>query len=75
MPEEKQCRCPWLDESKADYVKYHDDEWGVPIHDDGTMFEFLILESAQAGLSWYTILKRREGYKNAFAQFNVKEVS
>ena len=75
MPEEKQCRCPWLDESKADYVKYHDDEWGVPIHDDGTMFEFLILESAQAGLSWYTILKRREGYKNAFAQFNVKDVS
>jgi len=75
MSEEKHCRCPWLDESKPDYVKYHDDEWGVPIHDDRIMFEFLVLESAQAGLSWYTILKRREGYKNAFAQFNVKEVA
>ena len=44
MSEKKHCRCPWLDESKPDYIKYHDDEWGVPVHDDRTMFEFLILE-------------------------------
>jgi DNA-3-methyladenine glycosylase I len=69
------CRCPWLDTSKPDYVKYHDEEWGVPVHDDQTMFEFLILESAQAGLSWYTILKRRDGYKKAFANFDVNVVA
>jgi DNA-3-methyladenine glycosylase I len=75
MPEKKHCRCPWLDESKPDYVKYHDDEWGVPVHDDRILFEFMVLESAQAGLSWYTILKRREGYKQAFAQFDVGSVA
>jgi len=75
MSEDKLCRCPWLDDSKPDYVKYHDEEWGVPIHDDKKMFEFIILESAQAGLSWYTILKRREGYKQAFANFNVIAVA
>ena len=69
------CRCHWLDETKPDYVKYHDEEWGVPVHDDKVMFEFLILESAQAGLSWYTILKRREGYRDAFADFNAKKVA
>lgn len=69
------CRCPWLDTSKPDYVKYHDEEWGVPVHDDKKMFEFIILESAQAGLSWYTILKRREGYKKAFANFDVNTVA
>jgi DNA-3-methyladenine glycosylase I len=69
------CRCPWLDVSKADYVKYHDEEWGVPIYDDQKLFEFLILESAQAGLSWYTILKRRQGYLDAFANFNVQAVA
>ncbi len=68
-------RCPWLDTSKPDYIKYHDDEWGVPVHDDKKMFEFIILESAQAGLSWYTILKRRDGYKNAFANFDVNVVA
>ena len=68
-------RCPWLDESKPDYVKYHDEEWGVPVHDDKKMFEFVVLESAQAGLSWYTILKRRKGYKKAFANFNVNKVA
>ncbi|TPH12778.1 DNA-3-methyladenine glycosylase I [Litorilituus lipolyticus] len=72
---DKNCRCPWLDLSKPDYVAYHDYEWGVPVRDDKKMFEFLILESAQAGLSWYTILKRREGYKKAFANFDVVEVS
>jgi len=51
-------RCPWVDVSKADYVEYHDQEWGVPVYDDRLIFEFLSLESAQAGLSWYTILKR-----------------
>ncbi len=68
-------RCPWLDTSKADYVEYHDNEWGVPIHDDKTMFEFLVLESAQAGLSWYTILKKREGYRQLFADFDVQKVA
>jgi len=69
------CRCPWLDTSKSDYVKYHDEEWGVPVYDDRKIFEFLILESAQAGLSWYTILKRRNGYKKAFANFDVEQVA
>ena len=68
-------RCPWLDLSKADYVAYHDHEWGVPVHDDHKMFEFIILESAQAGLSWYTILKRRDGYRQAFANFDVEQVA
>lgn len=69
------CRCPWVDLRKPDYVDYHDLEWGVPVHDDRTMFEFLTLEAAQAGLSWYTILRRREGYRRAFAGFNAEEVA
>ena len=69
------CRCPWLDMSKPDYVAYHDDEWGVPVYDDQKLFEFLCLESAQAGLSWYTILKRRQGYRDAFANFDVNIVA
>ena len=68
-------RCPWLDLTKPDYVEYHDTEWGVPVYDDKKFFEFLVLESAQAGLSWYTILKRRSGYRKAFAQFDVGEVA
>ncbi len=75
MPKNVKCRCPWLDTTKPDYVKYHDDEWGVPVRDDQKLFEYLTLESAQAGLSWYTILIRREGYKEAFNQFNIKEVA
>lgn len=75
MTEKTVCRCPWLDTSKPDYVAYHDEEWGVPVHDDRTLFEFLTLESAQAGLSWYTILKRREGYRKAFEHFDVETVS
>ena len=60
-------RCPW---AKTDlYVQYHDAEWGVPVHDDRLLFEFLILEGAQAGLSWETILKKRENYRVAFDQF------
>lgn len=67
-------RCPWSG-TDPQYVKYHDVEWGVPVTDDRTLFEFLILEGAQAGLSWLTILKRREGYKKAFADFDVKKVA
>ena len=62
-------RCPWVDLNKPDYVAYHDFEWGVPVYDDRLIFEFLTLESAQAGLSWYTILKRRENYRKAFDNF------
>ncbi len=68
-------RCPWLDLSKADYVDYHDREWGVPVYDDQKMFEFLTLESAQAGLSWYTVLKKRENYRSAFNQFNALKMA
>ncbi len=68
-------RCPWLDESKTDYVAYHDEEWGVPVHDDRTLFEFLMLESAQAGLSWYTVLRKRANYRRAFAQFEPAKVA
>ena len=75
MNKEIQCRCPWLDTTKPDYVDYHDHEWGVPVYDDQLLFEFLTLESAQAGLSWYTILKKRENYKNAFANFDVHKVA
>ena len=75
MKEEAQYRCPWLDTTKPDYVEYHDHEWGVPVYDDQLLFEFLTLESAQAGLSWYTILKKRENYKNAFANFDVRKVA
>jgi len=53
-------RCPWVDLAKPDYVEYHDKEWGVPIHDDRLIFEYLTLEGAQAGLSWYTVLRKRE---------------
>ena len=69
------CRCPWLNLSKPDYVAYHDQEWGVPIHDDQRLFEYLVLESAQAGLSWYTILQKREGYRQAFDQFNAEKIA
>jgi DNA-3-methyladenine glycosylase I len=75
MQEKERCRCSWLDTSKADYVAYHDEEWGVPVFDDNKLFEYLTLESAQAGLSWYTILKKREGYRKAFANFNVDIVA
>ena len=67
-------RCGWAG-SDPIYVKYHDDEWGVPVHDDRTLFEFLILEGAQAGLSWITILKRREGYRRAFDGFDPQKVA
>jgi DNA-3-methyladenine glycosylase I len=68
-------RCPWVDLTKPDYVAYHDREWGVPVHDDRTIFEFLILEGAQAGLSWYTVLRKRAAYKRAFANFDPEKVA
>ncbi|MBM3617124.1 MAG: DNA-3-methyladenine glycosylase I [Alphaproteobacteria bacterium] len=66
-------RCSWVNLSKPHYVDYHDHEWGVPVHDDHTLFEMLILEGAQAGLSWETILKRRAEYRKAFKGFDVKK--
>ena len=68
-------RCQWLDTTKPDYITYHDEEWGVPVFDDQTLFEFISLESSQAGLSWYTILKKRENYRAAFKNFNIKHVA
>ena len=68
-------RCPWVDTAKPDYVDYHDREWGVPVHDDRTIFEFLTLEAAQAGLSWYTVLRKREAYRVAFAGFDPEKVA
>jgi len=68
-------RCQWAEGTFDQYVAYHDQEWGVPVHDDKTLFEFLILEGAQAGLSWSTILKKREGYREAFANWDVEQVA
>ncbi len=68
-------RCAWVPEGDALYQKYHDEEWGVPVYDDQKIFEFLVLESAQAGLSWITILRRRENYRRAFASFEPKKVA
>ncbi|MEQ9287487.1 MAG: DNA-3-methyladenine glycosylase I [Cyclobacteriaceae bacterium] len=68
-------RCEWAQDTYLAYEKYHDEEWGVPVHDDRVHFEFLILESAQAGLSWSTVLNKREGYKKAFANFDVQKVA
>lgn len=70
----KKERCSWCLKFD-DYVKYHDEEWGVPVHNDQTHFEFLILEGAQAGLSWSTILKKREGYRKVFANFDPTKVA
>jgi DNA-3-methyladenine glycosylase I len=69
------CRCPWVDLSKVDYVEYHDKEWGVPVYDDRLIFEFLTLESTQAGLSWYTVLKKRENYRSALENFEPKKIA
>jgi len=68
-------RCPWSDGIDPAYVRYHDDEWGVPVRDDRVHFEFLVLESAQAGLSWWTILRKRDGYRRAFADFDATKVA
>lgn len=74
MAEDKIIRCGWCGEDSL-YQKYHDEEWGKVVKDDATLFEFLILESAQAGLSWITILRKREGYRNAFANFDYHKVA
>jgi len=68
-------RCKWSEGVGPAYIEYHDDEWGVPVRDDRTQFEFLVLEGAQAGLSWSTILNKREGYRRLFAQFDPQKVA
>lgn len=68
-------RCRWVDETSELYVRYHDTEWGVPSYDDNYLFEMLLLESFQAGLSWITILKKRENFRKAFDDFNVAKIS
>jgi len=68
-------RCKWAEGVSLDYIAYHDKEWGVPVFDDRIQFEFLLLEGAQAGLSWSTILNKREGYRKAFADFDVGKVA
>jgi DNA-3-methyladenine glycosylase I len=67
-------RCPWCVGDPL-YKKYHDEEWGVPVFDDATLFEFLILETFQAGLSWITILRKRENFRNAFENFDYKKIA
>jgi DNA-3-methyladenine glycosylase I len=68
-------RCEWVPEGDPAYCAYHDEEWGVPSHDDRYLFEMLTLEGAQAGLSWSTILRKREGYRKAFASFDAEKVA
>lgn len=68
-------RCSWVDEKSEIYKKYHDEEWGVPKYDDRDLFELLVLESFQAGLSWLTVLKKREAFKSAFDNFDVEKVA
>ena len=74
MAKKEKIRCGWC-LSFDQYIQYHDEEWGVPVHDDNTHFEFLILEGAQAGLSWSTVLKKRENYHEAFANFDPEKVA
>lgn len=75
MTNDKQKRCDWALSGNEAYIAYHDDEWGVPVRDDDRQFEFLVLESAQAGLSWATVLNRRDGYRKAFANFDAAQVA
>lgn len=74
MSKAEKIRCNWAGKDPV-YISYHDGEWGVPVHDDRKLFEFLILEGAQAGLSWITILKRRDNYRKAFAGFDPEKVA
>ena len=67
-------RCAWVKEDEPLYVKYHDEEWGRPVHDDRLLFEMLCLEGAQAGLSWWTILQKRENYRKAFDGFEAEKI-
>ena len=75
VPPDSRPRCQWVRGGNALYFRYHDAEWGVPVRDDARHFEFLVLEGAQAGLSWATILNKRENYRRAFANFNPEKVS
>lgn len=68
-------RCSWCPQDDEEYIKYHDEEWGVPVHDDRLLFEMLILEGAQAGLSWRTILGRRDTYRKAYDNFDAKKIA
>jgi DNA-3-methyladenine glycosylase I len=68
------CRCPWLPVDDPLYVRYHDEEWGVPLHDDHKIYEFLVLEAFQAGLSWRTVLHKRENFRRAFCDFDYNKV-
>ena len=68
-------RCAWAAGKYPEYVRYHDEEWGVPVHNDQLHFEFLVLESAQAGLSWATVLRKREAYRQAFAGFDPQQLA
>ena len=72
---EKKNRCSWVNPNEDVYIRYHDEEWGIPTHDDKELFEMLVLESFQAGLSWITILKKRENFKKAFDGFDVEKVA
>src|SRR5580692_11000472 len=74
-PKAQKTRCRWVPLGDPEYVRYHDKEWGRPLHDDRLLFEFLILEGAQAGLSWSTILHKRQNYRKAFARFDAKKVA
>ena len=75
MTKKSLTRCPWALAGNDLYISYHDEEWGVPVHDDRKHFEFLVLESAQAGLSWSTVLNKRAGYRQAFANFDPIKVA
>jgi DNA-3-methyladenine glycosylase I len=74
-PKTARRRCWWAENADPNYVRYHDEEWGRPVHDDRRLFEMLTLEGAQAGLSWATILRKRASYRRAFANFNVRRVA
>jgi DNA-3-methyladenine glycosylase I len=74
MKQDGKIRCPWCGTDPL-YVKYHDEDWGVPVHDDAKHFEFLVLESAQAGLSWLTVLRKRENYRKALDGFDVNKIA
>jgi DNA-3-methyladenine glycosylase I len=75
MTDAPKARCAWVNPADLLMVEYHDREWGVPVHDDRKHFEFLVLEGAQAGLSWSTVLRKREGYRRAFSHFDPQEVA
>lgn len=75
MPKREPKRCAWPGFGNQKYIAYHDREWGVPVHDDVKQFEFIVLEGAQAGLSWWVVLSKREAYRKAFAEFDPEKVA